>query len=177
MGHLGVQKPWHVQKHFVGTWEVSRPPRCRARPQRKKERFETNDEKPREIKFGHSSCKAGEQRAATLCGACGAKGRGQRCVRPPDASAAGESPAERKGSHHFHREPCAGHREVSGEASAAACAGRAIETGNTFNGCAEMFLCIEGNTSQPLLVRRRKASRGPRTMVRAEALHRDLRGL
>ena len=36
---------------------------------------------------------------------------------------------------------------------------------------------IEGNTSQPLLVRRRKASRGPRTMTRAEALHRDLRGL
>ena len=36
---------------------------------------------------------------------------------------------------------------------------------------------IEGNTSQPLLVRRRKASRGPRTMTRAEAFHRDLRGL
>ena len=43
------------------------------------------------------------------------------CVRLTDASAAGASPAERKGSHHFHREPCAGHREVSGEASVAAC--------------------------------------------------------
>ena len=31
----------------------------------------------------------------------------------------------------FHREPCAGHREVSGEASAAACAGQAIEPRNT----------------------------------------------
>ena len=49
------------------------------------------------------------------------------CVRLTDASAAGVSPAERKGSHHFHREPCAGHREVSGEASVAACTGRAIE--------------------------------------------------
>ena len=35
----------------------------------------------------------------------------------------GESPIERKGSHHFHREPCACYREVSGEASVAACAG------------------------------------------------------
>ena len=49
------------------------------------------------------------------------------CVRLTDASAAGASPAERKGSHHFHREPCAGHREVSGEASVAACTGRAKE--------------------------------------------------
>ena len=49
------------------------------------------------------------------------------CVRLTDASAAGVSPAERKGSHHFHREPCAGHREVSGEASVAACTGRAKE--------------------------------------------------
>ena len=43
--------------------------------------------------------------------------------------------------------------------------------------CAEIVQMIEGNTSQPQLVRRRKASRGPRTMARAEALHRDLRGL
>ena len=49
------------------------------------------------------------------------------CVRLTDASVAGASPAERKGSHHFHREPCAGHREVSGEASVAACTGRAKE--------------------------------------------------
>ena len=77
MGHPGVQEPWHVQKHFVGTWEVSRPPRCRARPQRKKESSETNDEKPREVRLGHSSYEAGEQGAATLCGASGAKGRGQ----------------------------------------------------------------------------------------------------
>ena len=50
------------------------------------------------------------------------------CVRLTDASAAGVSSAERKqGSHHFHREPRAGHREVSGEASVAACAGRAIK--------------------------------------------------
>ena len=49
------------------------------------------------------------------------------CVMLTDASAAGESLAERKGSHHFHREPCVGHREVSGESSVAACAGRAIE--------------------------------------------------
>ena len=46
-----------------------------------------------------------------------------------------------------------------------------------FIGCAEIVQMIEGNTSQPHLVRRRKASRGPRTMARAEALHRDLRGL
>ena len=77
MGHPGVQEPWHVQKHFVGTWEVSRPPRCRARPQRKKESSETNDEKPREVRLGHSSREAGEQGAATLRGASGAKGRGQ----------------------------------------------------------------------------------------------------
>ena len=37
--------------------------------------------------------------------------------------------------------------------------------------------CIEGNTFQPLLVKRRKASRGPRTMARTEALHWDLKGL
>ena len=32
-----------------------------------------------------------------------------------------------KANHHFHREPCVGHREVSGEASVAACMGRAME--------------------------------------------------
>ena len=41
------------------------------------------------------------------------------CVRLTDVSVVGESPTERKGSHHFHREPCACHREVSGEASVA----------------------------------------------------------
>ena len=39
-------------------------------------------------------------------------------------------PQEGKANHHFHREPCVGHREVSGEASVAACAGRAIEPRN-----------------------------------------------
>ena len=48
------------------------------------------------------------------------------CVRLTDASVTSESLVERKGSHHFHPEPCAGHREVSGEASVGACAGRAI---------------------------------------------------
>ena len=43
------------------------------------------------------------------------------CVRLTDVSVVGESPTERKGSHHFHREPCACYREVSGEASVAAC--------------------------------------------------------
>ena len=52
------------------------------------------------------------------------------CVRLTDVSVVGESPTERKGSHHFHREPCACHREVSGEASVAACAGQAIEPRN-----------------------------------------------
>ena len=53
------------------------------------------------------------------------------CVRLTDASVASESLAGRKeGSHHFHPEPCAGHREVSGEASVGACAGRAIEPRN-----------------------------------------------
>ena len=52
------------------------------------------------------------------------------CVRLTDASVTSESLVERKGSHHFHPEPCAGHREVSGEASVGACAGRAIEPRN-----------------------------------------------
>ena len=52
------------------------------------------------------------------------------CVRLTDVSVVGESPTERKGSHHFHREPCACYREVSGEASVAACAGQAIEPRN-----------------------------------------------
>ena len=56
--------------------------------------------------------------------------RGPGCVRLTDVSVVGESPTERKGSHHFHREPCACHREVSGEASVAACAGQAIEPRN-----------------------------------------------
>ena len=43
------------------------------------------------------------------------------CAGLIDERAVRESLAERKGSHHFHREPCAGHREVSGQASAAAC--------------------------------------------------------
>ena len=52
------------------------------------------------------------------------------CVRLTDASVTSESLVERKGSHHFHSEPCAGHREVPGEASVGACAGRAIEPRN-----------------------------------------------
>ena len=52
------------------------------------------------------------------------------CVRLTDASVTSESLVERKGSYHFHPEPCAGHREVSGEASVGACAGRAIEPRN-----------------------------------------------
>ena len=41
MGHPGVQEPWHVQKHFVGTWEVFRLPRCRAGPQRRRRNQDT----------------------------------------------------------------------------------------------------------------------------------------
>ena len=41
MGHPGVQEPWHVQKHFVGIWEVFRLPRCRAGPQRRRRNQDT----------------------------------------------------------------------------------------------------------------------------------------
>ena len=33
--HPGVEEPRHMQKHFIGTWEVFRSPRSRAGPQRK----------------------------------------------------------------------------------------------------------------------------------------------
>ena len=45
----------------------------------------------------------------------------------------GESPGgKEKANHHFHREPCGGHREVFGEASVAACVGMAIEPRKTW---------------------------------------------
>ena len=97
------------------------------------------------------------------------------CVRLTDASVASESLAERKRrTTNFHREPCAGHREVSGEASAAACMGRAIEPRNfAFRMCRDRR-SNRRQHFQAVMVRRRKASRGPRTMARTEALHRDL---
>ena len=70
-------------------------------------------------------------RGGDLCGGTGvSQFPTAMCVRLTDASVTSESLVERKGSHHFHPEPCAGHREVPGEASVGACAGRAIEPRN-----------------------------------------------
>ena len=67
----------------------------------------------------------------------------------------GESPDRKRGRHHFHREPCACRREVSGEASAA---------GNELKAeCAELVQLSEGNTSQPFVIIR---GRSPAVLTR-----------
>ena len=75
MGHPGVQEPWHVQKHFVGTWEVFRSPRSRAGPQRRRRNQDTEMYDLKKSDAVIVAMKQANNRRSTPCGVSGAKGR------------------------------------------------------------------------------------------------------
>jgi len=76
-GLCGVQEPSHACKHDTGTWEVFEPSRVKTGLQRKGASSDTDDTRFEEVRLGHSSDEAGEQRGASLGGVGGAKGRAE----------------------------------------------------------------------------------------------------
>ncbi len=75
-------------------------------------------------------------------------------------------------------EPCVGTREGASEASVEVRVGRANEDRKCYGpGCRSFLLGRKAPPSSPLMVRRRRVPRCPRTQARTYVLHRDLGGL